>query len=150
MKRRLFAHERELRSWRSLTLTTHRIIHLESWLGFEGSTSILLSHLQWTRIARSSRPLYLVIAGALVLMGIYARGARQEEVAVAAFVAAAVMGLVYLGTRRGMLVLAAGDGRIELPVGPSEQGRQQARDFLDSVEDAAGRHGTLGQLSVSA
>lgn len=150
MKRRLFAHERELRSWRSLTLTTHRIIHLESWLGFEGSTSILLSHLQWTRIARSSRPLYLVIAGLLVLLGVYARGGRVEELAVFSFVAAAVMGLLYLGTRRGVLVVASGDGRIELPIDPSEQGRQQARDFLDTIEDAAGRHSTLGQLSVSA
>jgi hypothetical protein len=150
MKRRLFAHERELRSWRSLTLTTHRVIHLESWPGFEGSTSILLSHLQWTRIARSSRPLYVVIAGLLVLFGVYARGARAEEVAVFSFVAAVVMGLAYLATRRGVLVLASGDGRVTLPIDSSAQGRQQARDFLDTIEDAAARHGALGQLSASA
>jgi len=150
MKRRLFAHERELQSWRSLTLTTHRIIHLEAWHGFEGSTSILLPHLQWTRIARSHQPLYLVLAGLLALGCVYALGQGSEAVGGSLFAVAAVLALLYLGSRRASLVLASGDGRIELPIGTDAVARQQARDFLDAIEDAAGRSGPLGQISVAA
>jgi hypothetical protein len=149
MKRRLFAHERELRSWRSLTLTTHRVIHLEMWHGFECSTSILLPHLQWTRIARSHQPTLLILVGLLVLLCAFAIGEGSKEVGGVLLVVAGVVGLVYLSTRRASLVLASGDGRIDLPVEPSEQGRQHARDFLDAIEDAAGRTGPLGQISVS-
>jgi hypothetical protein len=149
MKRRLFAHERELRSWRSLTLTTHRVIHLEMWHGFECSTSILLPHLQWTRIARSHRPNLLILAGLLVLLSMLAFGQGSKELGGILLVVAGVVGLVYLSTRRASLVLASGDGRVELLVAPSEQDRQQARDFLDAIEDAAGRVGPLGQISVS-
>lgn len=149
MKRRLFAHERELQSWRSLTLTTHRVIHLEAWHGFEGSTSILLPHIQWTRIARSHRPSLLILAGFLVLLCMLAMRGGADEVGGILFLGAAVAGLAYLGSRRASLVLASGDGRIELPVDSSDDGRRRAREFVDAVEDAAGRAGSLGQISVS-
>jgi hypothetical protein len=150
MKRRLFAHERELQSWRSLTLTTHRVIHLEMLHGFECSTSILLPHLHWTRLARSHRPLLLVFAGLLVLLCMLALGQGSKEAAGFLFLMAGVVGLLYLGSRRASLVLASGEGRIELPVDASDRARQQARDFLDAIEDAAGRASPLGQISVSA
>lgn len=149
MKRRLFAHERELQSWRSITLTTHRIIHLDAWHGFEGSTSILLSHLQWTSIARSHRPILLVVAGLLGALCMYAFGQGDRGVGGISFAAAAGSALVYLASRRATLVLAAGSGRIELPVDPSTQGRQQARDFVDAIEDAAGRASSLGALDLA-
>ena len=150
MKRRLFAHERELQSWRSLTLTTHRVIHLEMWPGFDGSTSIPLQHIQWTRVARSHQPLLVVLAALLVALCMLALAQGAKEIGGLLLVVACVRGIAYLSTRRAKLVVASGGGRIELPVEPSERGRQQARDFLDAIEDAAGRAGSLAQISAAA
>jgi len=149
MKRRLFAHERELQSWRSLTLTTHRVIYLDARHGLEGTTSIPLPHIQWTRIARSHQPRLVLLAGLLALACLLAFGRGAEDVAGILFVLAGVAGLAYLSTRRAVLVLASGGGRIELLVDPSEHGRQQARDFLDAIEDVAGRSGPLAEISLA-
>lgn len=143
MKRKLFVHEQEVHSWRSMTLTTHRIIHLEARHGFDGSTSIPLEHLQWTRIARSHRPTYAIVAGTFAAFGLYLSGQGTKEVAYVALALALVMLLMYLGTRQAMLILASGGGRIELPIGSGTNTRQKARDFLDAIEhtaSVAGRH----------
>lgn len=150
MKRRLFAHERELQSWRSLTLTTQRVIHRAARQGFESSTSIPLQHIQWTRIARTHQPRLIVLAGLLAALGMYAFGEGSKEIGMILLVVAGMVALVYLGTRHAVLELASGGGRIELVIDSSEQARQQARDFLDAIEDAAGRTLPLVQGSVTA
>ncbi len=139
MKRRLFAHERELQSWRSLTLTTQRVIHRAERHGFDSSTSIPLQHVQWTRIARSHQPRLLIFAGLLAALCMYAFGEGNREVGALLFVVAGVITLVYLGTRHAVLELASGGGRIEMVIDAGDQARHQARDFLDAIEDAAGR-----------
>lgn len=139
MKRRLFVHERELQSWRSLTLTSHRVIHLDARQGFECSTSIPLVHVQWTRIERSHRPVLLLLAALLGALCLLAYRERAQDVAAVFFLVGVVLALGYLSTRQAVLLLASGGGRIELPIDPNDKARQQARDFLDAVEEAAGQ-----------
>lgn len=148
MKRRLFASERELHSWRSLTLTSHRVIHLDVRHGLACSTSIPLAHVQWTRIARSHRPALLSAAGLLGLLSMLALESGDTRLALLLLVVGAVLALAYLGSRHATLRLASGGGHIELPVGASEQARLQARDFLDAVEAAAG-HATMRPAMLS-
>lgn len=150
MKRRLFAHERELQSWRSLTLTTQRVIHRAVRHGFESSTSIPLQHVQWTRIARSHQPSLIILAGLLAALCIYALGEGSKEAGAILLVLAGVLAIAYLRTRHVVLELASGGGRIELVIDADEPSRQQARDFVDAVEDAAGRSLPLLQGSVTA
>lgn len=139
MKRRLFSHERELQSWHSMTLTTHRVIHLESQQGFDGSTSIPLEHLQWTRIDRSHRPIYLIATGLLTILGMFTlgNGAKDLELGLLSLLAAIFMAVAYIATRKATLSLASGGGKIELSINAGDANRQQARDFLDAIEDAA-------------
>jgi len=139
MKRRLFGHEREIQSWRSITLTTHRVIHFDAERGFESSTSILLPHLQATKIARSHEPKYAVLAAGLGLLGLYFIAAHESAGALIALLLAFVLAAIYFGSRRAMLSLAAGSVSIEIPIPASAPMRQQARAFIDTVEDAAGR-----------
>ena len=150
MKRRLFAHERELQSWRSLTLTTHRVIHFDARHGLDGSTSIPLPHIQWTRIARSHQPRLVILAGLLAVACLLALWQGAGDMGGILLALAGAAGVAYLSTRRAVLVLASGGGRIELLVDPSEEGRRQARDFLDTIEDVAGRSGPLAEISLVA
>jgi hypothetical protein len=138
MKRRLFVHERELQSWRSLTLTSHRVIHLDVRHGFACSTSIPLAHVQWTRLTRSHRPVLLVLAAILGSSCLFALAQDAKEIGALFCLIAIVTGIAYLSTRQAIFMLASGGGRIELPIGANEKVRQQARDFLDAIEQAAG------------
>lgn len=136
MKRRLFSHEQELHSWSGLTLTTHRIIHHVSQHGFDASTSMLLEHVQWTRISRIHRPLLSILGIGMIALGAISL-MFSKGVAPILFVVGLVILLIYHSTRRTALVVASGGGRIELAFQPSERSRQFARDVLDAVESAA-------------
>lgn len=149
MKRRLFSDEEELQSWSGLTLTTHRIIHHVAQHGFDASTSMLLEHVQWTRVSRVHQPLLPILSGGMIVLGGLSL-AFSKGLAPILFIVGVVILLIYQATRRAALIVAAGGGRIEFAFQPSERSRQLARDFLDVVESAAsraraGRHG----LSVS-
>lgn len=139
MKRRLFVHEREIQSWRSLTLTSHRVIHLDVRHGFECSTSIPLAHVQWTRIERSHRPVLLTASAVFGVLCLLATRQGAQDVALLLFLVGVVAALGYLSTRQAVLLLASGGGRIELPIAANDKARQQARDFLDAIEEAAGQ-----------
>ena len=108
MKRRLFAHERELQSWRSLTLTTHRVIHFDARHGLDGSTSIPLPHIQWTRIARSHQPRLVILAGLLAVACLLALWQGAGDMGGILLALAGAAGVAYLSTRRAVLVLASG------------------------------------------
>lgn len=138
MKRRLFADEKELQSWSGLTLTTHRVIHYVSQHGLDASTSMLLEHVQWTRISRVHHPLLSILGGGVIVLGVMSL-VLSDRAAPVLLILGLVILLIYLVTRRTTLIVASGEGRIELPFQPSEHSRQHARDFLDVVESAAGQ-----------
>lgn len=138
MKRRLFAHEREIQSWRSLTLTSHRVIRLDARQGFESSASIPLAHVQWTRIEHSHRPILLTLAALCGFLGVLAFDQDQSQVGVFSLIAGVVLLAMYLSSRRVLLEVSSGGGRIELPMTANRDVQQQARNFLDAVEEAAG------------
>lgn len=147
MKRRLFTDEHELQSWSSLTLTTHRIIQHISQHGFDASTSILLDHVQWTRISRVHKPLLPIVGGGLLVLGAIASFEERGSAAPVLFVAAIVVLVIYQATRRATMTVASGSGRIELALQPTEHSRQLARDFLDAVESAASLAGSRSGLA---
>ncbi len=137
MKRRLFGHESELQSLGSLTLTTHRVIHQQSQNGVESSTSILLQHVQYTRVARSHRPLWLVMSGGMLALGLLSTATGAKPLFPGFLVAAVVFALIYAVTRRAVLSVASGGGRIELGVDPGRASRERVRDFLDAIDGVA-------------
>lgn len=139
MKRRLFANERELRSLGNLTLTTHRVIvHARHRRG-EASTSLLLDHVQWTRLASGSQPELTVVAIALGLLGAmllvqgsYVLGSTLSSLAL-------FMGLLNVTWRRTTMVIGSGNGRIKAWIDGDPDRCRQARSFLDAIERAAAR-----------
>ena len=141
MKRRLFAHERELQSWRSLSLTSHRVIHLDARNGRARSTSIPLVHVQWTQVTRIHSPLLLALIVFSGILGFVALLNDAMLPTIATILAALVLGVAYMRTRRVLVALASGGGRIELVIAAGKDVQQQARDFLDAVEAAVGHPG---------
>ena len=138
MKRHLYAGEHELQSWGSLTLTTNRIIQYLSFHGFDASTSLMLEHVEWTRLSRRHKPWLLIVGGCLVGLGVLALVSSANAGALP-LAAGLVFLLFYLATRRLVLVVAAGEGRIALTLKGTDRVRQLALDYLDVIEGAAQR-----------
>lgn len=136
--------ETELQRWSLLSLTTHRVV-FSSDGSSATSTSILLRSLEWTRLGRSHQPVLLVIA-VLLLVGSLAilASAREPAVATGPLLGAVVLFALYFGGRKTTLVLAAGDGRIEVMLGGDVKSRDAARAFVNAVEHAALRAQTQG------
>lgn len=137
MKRRLFPNEREIQSWKSLTLTTHRIIHLATTTGLAASTSIPLAHIQCTKMARSDKPGWLGAAGLAAFFAMGAGLADNSNGGIGLALISLVCALVYLATRRLALVIASAGGAITTSLDPRERASQTTRDFLDAVDHAA-------------
>lgn len=163
MKRRLFPGEREIRSIGSLTLTNHRVILYAKGCNLEDSTSLLLDHVQWTRLVSAPRlwspkivaimaGLALLVVAGLAYAAVYS--GTLWPVALCLCILAVIVGLCH-GPWYASLVVGSGSGRIRFRVGPGLWSRRQARDFLDDVERAAGltgRHRSVvsGMVSVDA
>ncbi len=136
MQRRLFSGEQEIQSWKTLTVTTHRVILWASVGGEQSSTSLMLMKIEWTRIARTHQPLLLLLA-LLFLVGGLLFSQFAMNALIVLFGAAIITMLAYLGSRKIALQIGAGDGRIEVVLGSAQALRDSARDFLDIVDSAA-------------
>lgn len=134
MKRRLFQGEEEVQSWGGLTLTTHRVIYFSD--ADEASMSILLSRIEWTRIARKHTPLFILLALLVVIAGVVL-GRGDPLVTLGAILAAIVFLLAYFVGRVVSLEIGAGQGHINVVIKGGTATRASARDFLDQVDVAA-------------
>lgn len=143
--RTILPGETELQRWSLLTLTTHRVV-FSSDGSSATSTSILLRSLEWTRLGRSHQPVLLVIAVLLLVgsLAILAGGAREPAIATGPLLGAIILFALYFSGRKTTLVLAAGDGRIEVMLGGDVKSRDAARAFVNAVEHAALRAQTQG------
>ncbi len=136
MQRRLFSGEQEIQSWKTLTVTTHRVIFWASVGGEQSSTSLMLMKIEWTRIARTHQPLLLLLA-LLFLVGGLLFSQFSMNALIVLFGASIITMLAYLGSRKIALQIGAGDGRIEVVLGSAQALRDAARDFLDIVDSVA-------------
>jgi cation transporter-like permease len=134
MKRYLFKGEEEVQSWGGITLTTHRVIYFSD--ADEASTSLLLSQIEWTRIARKHTPLFVLLAILVVIAGVVL-GQGNAVVTLGAILAAIVFLLAYFVGRVVSLEIGAGQGRIDVVIKGGTATRASARDLLDQVDIAA-------------
>lgn len=142
MKRRLFANERELRSLGGITLTTHRVIAYDRHGNGSASTSLQLDQVQWTRLARGSRPELKVAAAVIGLLGL---GLLFEGILVIGAMLGAIalcMALLNVMWRRTAMEIGSGSGRIKAWIEDEPDRQRQARSFLDAIDHAA-----AGELS---
>ncbi|HRI08791.1 MAG TPA: hypothetical protein PKW35_13300 [Nannocystaceae bacterium] len=143
--RTILPGETELQRWSLLTLTTHRVV-FSSDGSSATSTSILLRSLEWTRLGRSHQPLLLVIAVLLLVgsLAILAGGGREPAIATGPLLGGLLLLALYFGGRKTTLILAAGEGRIEVVLGGDAKSGDAARAFVNAVEHAALRAQTQG------
>lgn len=136
MQRRLFSGEQEVTSWKTLTVTTHRVIFLAAAGSEQSSTSLMLMKVEWTRIARTHQPLLLLLALLFLVFGLLFSQFSINALIVL-FGSAVVTLLAYLASRKVALQIGAGAGRIEVVLDGSQALRNSARDFLDIVDSVA-------------
>ncbi len=136
VKRRLSSDEQELRSLGNLTLTTRRVIAYARRGRAEASTSLLLDHVQWTRLASEGHPTRATVAlvlGALAIATLLGESLALGGVSSAAFVLAGL----HAARRHTTVTIGAGHGRIKAWLDGDLDRRRQARSFLDAVDRAA-------------
>lgn len=142
MNRKLLRGEQLISTWQDITLTTHRVWQAAR----EGSSALLLSlpidAVQWVRLGRHHLPLLLWLAVASVVLGIAALE-HDRNVTYGLFGVGLLLLLLYGTSRRLVLEIGAGEGRVLVQVVGDGASFESALDFLHLVE--ARRHAELAQ-----
>ena len=117
-----------------LILTTHRVRYNVKEIGQEMLSSIMLEELTICQLTSTSKPLLLILAGIVFILGLAMNNSRNNESAIGGLVIALVLVIAYVGTRRGIIALRAAGGAIEAPT--AGMSMDIAKQFIDAVEAA--------------
>jgi hypothetical protein len=133
---------------KTLVLTTHRVRFKSTGSGKDHLISIMLEEVASCQASVTSRPMYLILAGAFLLVGLGV-GSQQRDggaFGVVVLAVSALFGVLYFTTRGGVLAINSAKGSIRVPI--RGKSLKAAEEFVDALERA--KHERLMLLAGSA
>ena len=120
----------------TLILTTHRIRHQTESFGYARIISIMLEELASCAMARTSYPLFLVLAALCAAGGLLISVGNRGDAAPLGLglVLALILVVLFLASRQEIISLASAGATIRVSTRSMKRGA--ARDFLDATEAA--------------
>src|SRR5262245_17062517 len=131
---KLMIDERVLVQYPGIVLTSHRVRSMSQNSESKNVTSIMLDELASCGVDRRSKPVFLVLAVACFLFGIYGSSVDNRPVAGFGFLLAAAFLVVYLATLQQVLSLASAGDSIRIRI--QYLNANDAMEFVDAVEEA--------------
>lgn len=133
MNRKLLRGEHLISTWRDITLTSHRVWQVAREGSSAALTSIPVDAVQWVRLGRHHLPWLLWLAAVTAVLGI---GALEYDrtITYGLFGVALLLMLLYGTTRRLVLEIGAGTGKILVQVVGEGASFDAALEFLYQVE----------------
>jgi hypothetical protein len=140
---------------KTLILTTHRVRYDSQRIGGGEIVSIMLDELASCAMIRRSKPILLVLAGAVLLFSLYLYiqsqqsffSQSQQGFADFGFLVVAVLVVSYFVTRRQLLELASAGAAIR--VNTTGMSIPAVRGFIDQTEAAKNTRYTLGKAHMA-
>ncbi|HEU0086436.1 MAG TPA: hypothetical protein VFQ77_02080 [Pseudonocardiaceae bacterium] len=132
---RQLAGEQSLANISDVILTSHRVRLTSQAVGSNEVISIMLDELASCGLTRTSKPIFLILAGISALFGIYlASGFGGNAVSTLSLMLVAAFVILYFATRRQELGLASAGDAIRVQT----QGirADAVVEFIDAVEEA--------------
>lgn len=130
MTRKLLRGEQLISTWQDITLTTHRLWQITR----EGSlTSFAIDAVQWVKLGRHHLPWLLWLAAVTAVLGIVALE-HDRNITYGLFGVALLLMLLYGTSRKVVLEIGAGGGKILVQVVGEGGNFDAALDFLYHVE----------------
>jgi hypothetical protein len=133
MNRKLLRGEHLIASWRDVTLTSHRIWQTAREGSSAALTSIPIDAVQWVRLGRHHLPWLLWLAAITAVLGIAALE-YDRTITYGLFGVAVLLMLLYGTSRRLVLEIGAGSGKILVQVAGEGASFDGALEFLYQVE----------------
>lgn len=125
-ERQFFPNEHELCRWKSVILTTHRVLSDDA--AAQTSRSILLHRVSGTEVVKRDQPILILLA---VLASVGGVVTKKPELG---FILAAVLTAIYFGTREVALVISGDDRKISRTISGSGADQRDALVFADRVD----------------
>jgi hypothetical protein len=137
MRRNLQPGEQQLLSLGNIQLTNARVLWSAEHGGRGRSVALQLARVDASGFTFVHKPVWIVVAVLLALMGVGAVSERSAGFGTLCWVAAGVSVLAYLWSRRFEVRVSAGDAAIAVGFGGSRKAAPQVTGFLDQVDAAA-------------
>lgn len=119
---------------KTLILTTHRVRYDSQRMGGGEIISIMLEEIASCGMIRRSKPVLLVLAGALLLFSLYLCNEYQQSLGYFGLMITTILVVAYFVTRRQVMELASAGAAIRINAG--SMSIPALRDFLDKTEAA--------------
>lgn len=120
---------------KELTLTTHRIRFRSTSYGTGNLISFMLSELDSCSVVYKSNPILLVLGVILFLLGLIANNQYYlSDIIGFIFVAAVILIIAYIGTRKAVLRISSKNSQININL--KSMSLENASKFIDAVEQA--------------
>ncbi|MCY1057098.1 hypothetical protein [Nannocystis sp. SCPEA4] len=133
MNRKLLRGEHLISTWRDITLTSHRIWQDAREGSSAALTSMPVDAVQWVRLGRHHLPWLLWLAAVTAVLGIAALE-YDRTITYGLFGVALLLMLLYGTTRRLVLEIGAGTGKLVVQVVGEGASFDAALEFLYQVE----------------
>lgn len=127
--------EADVMQWGPVLLTNHRVRYESTTSGKYSYTSLALDRVDWVGLTREHQPAVLVLAALVAIVALYFLTNNEVTVAALGIVIALVILLAYFASRRVVLAIGGGHGRISVIIKGGDQERTKAKRFLDRVQE---------------